>query len=590
MSKFEQADPKNFKLLQTKFEAILKKHKNEVSDFIDNARLIRFMPHVAPYAKARGDIKQDETYIPVRLVDTNIRREQPAVVKYLTQPSRVLVLTPKNGADLPSNAQQPLEKDFTEKARYEHWETPWIKGFDGAATFGYDAVRVDFDLDYEGNFVISHVGRENLIIDPDLVGDISSQEMLGLKSPMTGFEIFEQVEAGMFDEKQAERIIAKDNKGKMPIEGDSVNNLMNISHDIYEVFFKTIEDGETIAYKFFWAEGADDFLRKPKKVFLGRRDMNKPKKDAKGVVDFEPFFEREIPVFLIRYSESENAKLSGIKGRVQLDEADQDAASALMSATVNNAINSAAVYAAPASNPTNPDEGIKPPKIISTKDHNDKFFEEPINFFSKPGPDPVLLNTFQMLMGKNAAEQSKVDVAAKNRKDSRKTATELKMTEAEASERASVQLTLFSQSFVAAYGLAFAIYRNRVLMNRIEVPENIWQLLQLTRYNLRAAGDVDVIEREALERKMLQYLPFMEGTPLQQVFLKKLFVHAFPEMTEEIEAVLAAGATQGKLVDTQNQVINQLATDETGQPRPEVNPADIEQLNQAAQQAQQMPV
>ena len=129
--------------------------------------------------KAKGDLKQGDTYIPVRLVDSNIRRELPEILNYLTTPVRQLVFEPK-GDFLPSRtAQQPLEREFTRVCRYENWVTPWLRAVDGAATHAIDAVRLDLDADMDGNFLVSHVGRENLIIDTDLEGGIESREIIG---------------------------------------------------------------------------------------------------------------------------------------------------------------------------------------------------------------------------------------------------------------------------------------------------------------------------------------------------------------------------------------------------------------------------
>lgn len=582
----ESANPRDYNLLSDKFKRMLGKHEGEVLSKVETSRQIRFMPHVAPAMKAKGELKQGETYIPVRLVDTNIRKEHPEVVKYLTQPARTLVLSPKDADKLPSEtAQEPLERDFTDKARYENWETPWIKGYDGAATFGYDAVRVDFDLDYEGHFVVTHVGRENLVIDTEIEGSLNAQEMVGLRVPMTGFEILEHVESGNFDADAANQLIASV-EGKS--DQDNVNKILNVSHDVYEILFKVVEDGETYVYTAWWAKGCSGFLSKAAKLFLGRRDMAKPIRSSNGIQDFEPFYEKDYNVFLIRYSETENSRLNAIKGRVELDEADQDAASALLSSIVNGAIASVPVYMAPAQNPSDPDMAAKPPKVVSKKMANELILDKPTNFQTKPGPDTTLLSSYQMLMGKNAAEQSRVDIAAKNRRDSRKTAAEIKATTAEANERSNVQLVLFSQTYVAAYSLCFSIYRNRVLLGRIAASETVKALLAAVRYNLRSAGDVDVVERQAKEEKLRAYAPMVAGTPLALVFLKRMLIHAFPEMSEEIEKALQEHSQDKGLIQTLHTMVKQLSTGPEGELKPELDGLEEElaQLDEAVAASQ----
>ena len=576
-------DPRNFTVVNGKMRSLLSQHESRVKPRVKAARDIRFVPHVAPDMKAKGDLKQGDTYIPVRLVDSNIRRELPEILNYLTTPVRQLVFEPK-GDFLPSRtAQQPLEREFTRVCRYENWVTPWLRAVDGAATHAIDAVRLDLDADMDGNFLVSHVGRENLIIDTDLEGGIESQEIIGQRVPLSGFELLELVQDGQFAKEVVDSILASSTSGS-PTSADPMQDALNRIYDVYEFFFKTIEQGETFVYRCWHHKEATKYLKKPTRLFLGRRDMNKPLRGKDGIDDFAPFYEKEFPFFFLYYSESENTRIADIKSRVALDEATQEAASALLSGIVNGAVRSVPVYGSPERN-NNPDPGAKPPKVISLKMEDGQFMDKPYRFFSKPGPDPILLAALNAVTTQNAGEQSNIDVATRNRKDSRKTATELKMASAESQELSSLSLALFSQTFLACYSRAYSIFRNRVITGRITVSDDVRFLIMAGRYTLRSAGDVDIVERKRILEKMLAFWPIYQQTAAASVFLRHMTSHAFPELSEELNGALVSSGQDMQLIQQLAALVEQLSTGEDGELRPELDGMEeqLEALNEQVQ-------
>jgi len=95
-----------------------------------NMRLIDVDPEEM---RQRGQIQADETFIPVRVVDTNIAREDPIYIAYLTQ-SRRLVIFDEPGS--PNDYTDRMEIEVTKGIKYRGWLTDFYRVRDGAALHG----------------------------------------------------------------------------------------------------------------------------------------------------------------------------------------------------------------------------------------------------------------------------------------------------------------------------------------------------------------------------------------------------------------------------------------------------------------------
>src|SRR6478609_4087134 len=71
--------------------------------------------------RQQGKLDDDETLIPVRVIDTNIQREQPAYINYLKNSRRLCTF---NSLTNPEQDTQKLEIEFTRGMTYIGWETP----------------------------------------------------------------------------------------------------------------------------------------------------------------------------------------------------------------------------------------------------------------------------------------------------------------------------------------------------------------------------------------------------------------------------------------------------------------------------------
>ena len=74
--------------------------------------------------RQKGKLDDDETLIPVRVIDTNIQREQPAYINYLKNSRRLVTF---NSLENSQQDTQTLELEFTRGMTYMGWETPHFK-------------------------------------------------------------------------------------------------------------------------------------------------------------------------------------------------------------------------------------------------------------------------------------------------------------------------------------------------------------------------------------------------------------------------------------------------------------------------------
>ena len=113
--------------------------------------------------RQRGDLDEDETLVPVRVIDTNIQREQPAYINYLKNSRRLCTF---NCLSEPDMDTRKLENDFTRGMTYTGWEKDHYKCLDGAQTHGWDSVEVVLDETKPLNVAIEHIGHDNLFFPP----------------------------------------------------------------------------------------------------------------------------------------------------------------------------------------------------------------------------------------------------------------------------------------------------------------------------------------------------------------------------------------------------------------------------------------
>jgi hypothetical protein len=332
---------------------------------------------------------------------------------------------------------------------------------------------------------------------------------------------------------------------------------------------------------------ADDWLRKPRPLYLGRRSINQ--KVAKiaalaapvlartpaplmstaiasirklvpsitddhisqikaGLPPSDKMFETQYPFFLYPYLISENNTIQNLKGRVFLDQDTQNAVSSLVSSTVTKARRSSGFYFS--KDTTDPNDDFLMQKNIAFK--VGALINGKIKEFELSAPDPALFTAINLLVTANQNETSQINFAANNRKDSRKTATEIQASTQQASQLSTVQVTLFSIALRGQFTYEVEIIRSRVLAGLIKVNPLVRPLYDRT-FAVKPSGDTDVIEKQQLIQSMQNAWPVIKDTPVGPVFFLDMIEKMFPDSAAKYAKAYNDAMAQQKSQQAQQQ-------------------------------------
>jgi hypothetical protein len=558
---------------------------------VERERALRYVKDADSISlREKGIIKADEMYCPARLIDQNIRAEQPALVRYLTQSQRSIIFESPDAT--PVDGKEKLESDFTIKARYLKWEVPWIECFDGAEAHGKDFVEVSFDSDLPGNFRVEHIGPSRLVFSTESE-DLKAQEVLLIEKMLTSNQLKSMIG---FDQGQVTKLISTNQH-----ERDSQDCI----NKCYKCFFKQ----EGIVHVCWYAkDGADAYLKNPEPLFLGKRDFTQPMllDDGAEVPDYPPIYEKEAPIFILPYTVGNDPRIVDIVGRCKLDEPYQEGASALQSSMINGALRASGIMACPKGNNT----GVPPnaaPKMTDAVIGNGRMWNQPIEMFHTPYPDVSLVQFLNAVVTANKQEQgSGISFAVLNRKDSGKTATEIDAAQQTSQELGSVQVILLSIFIREVYACCWEIYQNRVLQGKIAIKDPslltlfgegveadergfVTKCTAAVTYIIKSSGDVDVVQRQQHLQKLMQGWEVFGKTALAPEFLKDIIRYAFPEDATKYINILdtqvanEADALKQLLLKTSKVLQAVVVNPQTGQIIPEAAPLQGE-LAQLAQQ------
>lgn len=481
--------------------------------------------------RADGHLDEDEFLVPTHIIDTNIRREQSKYVAYVTGSRRSAIFT---SITQPTTATGELERDFTDKTRYAGWQVPLFKIIDGMQLHGYAVAEVLFDEDMPGHFAVESVNYEDLGF-PEDTRDIQACEMLVHRHYFTSVQLRDMVDNGDFNEDIVDILI--DDKAEVP-EHESL-------YEVEKVLFK--REGKVYVGWSCCAK-CDDWLRDPRPLYLGRIDQG-------DLLD-----ETQYPYVIFPYNIQEDSAVQNATGRAFADRNAQETITSLMSSFVTAHRRAANFYFAKDNedpNNTNIQTSVRfqPGALIDSN----------IKQFQLTPPDPSMIHAIQSLVSQNAQEQSQINYAAMNRRDSRKTATEIQAASSEAQMLSSTQVSLFSIALKDVYVWCWRIYQSRVIAGAIK-PSASLALFTNHLYNIKPAGDVDVIERQEKSQKMMQAWAVVSQTALAPVFLQNMMRLMFPDEGEQYAQMLQTGFEKDQLLQQLMQIINSLIVDpQTGQ-------------------------
>jgi hypothetical protein len=570
---------------------------NSFSTQFSNAQVARSERYVdldVESMRRQGVIDEDETFIPDRVINTNIARESGDILAFLNAGFRLAIF------DCVSNPEiQPrkLEFEFTKGLTYKGWYDQFKRVVDGSVFLGRDYLEVTFDETKPLHVGFEHVGFDKVVFNPD-VSDIQESEWLVVEYEVTPMKLESFVKKHGFNPEQVSNAIElfrKDNRQK--------------TVKIRKAYFK-YDDCVYIAW--LSSEGNQtDWMRPPEKLRLGithtRTEIVETVDPITGMPmqeeqQIEEYSDIQIyPIFTYIYDIDEQDALISHKGRSFLDAPHQEANTALMTAVVNGAIKSAAVYASP--NTDDPDAGEV--KQLDTVLVPNGIYNRPMMFWSKPAPDVQLLNATQHLDTKGATSMGKQAFAVSNRKDSRKTARELSMAQEQESKLSGVNLASFSSFLRNVLDFAWLIVQSQALTNKIDLlkipsePDimgNVQYVNDLAtigeKYDIRPAGDTDVVEAAEEQQKMMQDWPVIQTTPLASKFLQDFIKLRYPKKADEyINVMIQGNNAQAKgIIQGLMTLLQASLSPEELKVMPPQDQQNLQMMQQQAQQFLQSPV
>lgn len=535
---------------------VIKKLKDDYNAYVAktyqvNTRLREFDFDVDTL-RATEKLLSDETYIPVRVIDTNIKGEAPKYVSFL-QGERLIALTPDGGESTPK-VLEGLERRHRQLLTYPGWLQPWLSVIDGALVHGVDYIEVLFDNSYPGHVSIEHLGVKNIVLDLKLT-DIQSQPLIMRRFNYSADTLREY--SDRFGFTGVDELLTKQSAKLQP--GDTI--------EVYKLFFRI--NGEV--HTAWWCEQMDQsYLKAPAPTDLGLREKVMVPQNAipmpmvdpvsgmptMAMVPQPPKEEwkqvklKQYPLFAYKLYITENPELMSCQGRAFLDKYDQAALTTGWSSFVNSMVRSSGTYAS-----VSIPGGTKIAKSTIKLEHG-CIYETPLNFFAPPPPDTNMLPMLQAIQTKNKTEAGQFNYAQQMKGGkTRPTATEVDSSEQATQQFASVGLSMFSELVRQVYTLTWRMLTNFAEQDNIflygnrqytidpvtntgkEIIQND-KLVIKQPYLIIAAGDIDVVQRGQRIRKMLELWPTVAGTPLAGPYLAKLLKIALPEDGEMFASII----------------------------------------------------
>ncbi len=569
---------------------LLRQWDEQVIQRVKDNREARKMRVDVEVLRQKNAIKAGDTYIGVRTIDNNITKDIPPYIAYLKQSRRLALFEPED-MRVSREVPEQLEKEFTRVMTYEEWEFDFIRWLDGAELNGFDWVAVMYDPDKPGKVCVSHVGQDNLIYDLGCE-DIQDSRMVLRRYRLTLTVLQDFAARYGFDKDVVQKIQEK--LKDRANSSDSNNSQDQAPVFIYSAMYK--EAGQV--YCAWHSPAADSgWLREPKAFWNGVKESPGSAAVATpgGLPTLEPqppkeVIETEYPYYILQYRVTEEHTLCESQGRAEMDLHIQEAQCTLWSTFVNQARRSGITVWSPKT-PATEVSGTSP-KQLNAPLKDGAIWDRPMDAFNPPAPDPMLPKALEMLTTQAADNINKPSWQVQNRKDSRKTATEIQAASQENTQINSVSVVMFSVAMRCVLTAAWRIIQSQALEGQImflpgQDGQNQLDIIS-GKYLVKAAGDTDYIERQELVTKMQQDWPVFQQTPVAQLFLEEYMKVRYPSLADRFVAQLRMQDPKSQVIMQMGQALSAAVVDPTtGQLKPEFAPhqAQLAQLAQMAQAA-----
>lgn len=565
----EQAPPidlLNYSDARTVIDEVYGQWADEIRETEENRRA-RLVDLDVEQMRQNGELMADETFIPERLIDSSIQRELPTFLAFLNKSRRLAIF---RSLDNPTQKCERLENEFTLGLSHIGWLKDWSKFVDGALLHGWDNVEVMFDPTKPLHVSLEHIGHDKLMFNRNC-SSIQDSEVVVRVYDLTSMKLREFVRNFSFDQKQVDLILSTETNTRR----------VTTTYSIFKVYMKI----EGIVYV-AWCVGSDnkscsDWLKAPDKLRIGiseeveiqQNSGNLPMKEDTSVaqgaaasvlpsISSEPIYEwrdKDIdmyPIFVFEYKDTEEEVITDHVGRAFLDKPRQEAHTCIVTSFVNSMNRASNVMAAP----ENPDDGGN--ESIHQLDvplESGVILNKALKFFHMDYPPVEILSGLQQLDVRNMQQTGNVDYAVMNRKDARKTATEMSQAQQESELIKSVPLSLYSEFLREILNFCWQIVKSQALQNKIkfllipqvvttqsptgpieqETGEYVNDVATIDQeYDIRAAGDVDYIQRVETIKQMENDWPVIQTTGAASEFLQDLIKLKYPDTGDKYAKLL----------------------------------------------------
>ena len=571
-----QAGQKNLLDLNTAnglFSQYISSHGAVEATTVTNRRLRSNKADVEQMRSA-GLLQENQTFIGVRLINQNINQALPPLLSYLKQSPRMATFVPGDNSY--------LDQEFTRVLQYPGWEIPYIEVLDGAELNGIGYMMVKADNTKLGGVSMETIPFNEIIYDRRLKSLQDSPAIL-IKHVITAVSFYHWDSFENFDKNSdAYKAIAK------RLLSEEVN-VIGDDLVIYETFVKV----NGFVYRGWYYKDSRQWLKQPLPFSNGIEESVPEINIDPMAMTSEPTYVNKpvhltyYPIAVKRSEIKENRKHDEAEGRAVEDYHKQEAATTLMTAAVNGCTQAANTMWSP--DGANLD-GVAPAQL-QYKIKNNAIWKTPMKAFTSPWPDPMIFKGIEAITQQNAMENNQVAWAVNNRKDSRKTATEIEAAQQQQGMLTGTAALVFSIFLRDVLTMTWPIVQSEAKKGSIkfliEVSDPAEKEAILSKqYEVKPAGDIDFVEKQQRITNIQQDLPMFQGTPIGQEMMKEYVRLRYPEKYDQWSKILSQG-NDSQLIQGLGQALQAVVTDEaTGQLKPEfaAEAQSFQQLQQAVEQ------
>jgi len=550
------------------FNTLISDHTDEVTR-VQRRRESRKNRLNVKEMRDKGQLLPDETVIPDRTIDTNIRIEKSPYVKYLESPTTILSF------EEPSASQinlMPLAAWHAGIVRVGDWKDPHIKNQDALLLHGCGYMELVYDKNSPSHTVVEYIRRENLIF-PKGTRDLQACGRMYRCYPVTKAQLSVLAAEFGFDEAQLAKVKTRFKDTQEEIK-------------LYKGFLRADDGVVMVAWRADDNVGNDNWLKAPEPHQIGIFDVT-PSLDPKKPPTVVARKLTKIPIIDFPYHLEEDEVILETQGRSALDLHVQDCLTAMWTGTANGVVRASRFYP---SRKVTPGETPKNDELFTLK--HGAVFEGDFNIFQPSWPNSIAIAAAQSLAGKKAQEIGATNYAAMNRNDTRKTATELTMAREESDNLSGPNISLYSSRMLRLELLRWEVIKSGIAVEAaFNVPPNLKKfnpppsiplaVIMSPTLNVQMAADAQVVRRAQRQSRFLENWPIVSESPYALPYLESFLEEMFPDDFPKWKAVVQnADARVASLTDMLNRAKDMLVNLPPDAVPPEARKDFVNFLNQ----------